>query len=124
MSGSIFGADSGWQYSQFFFEDLLTAVIYIDYLRGQRNIRTRNILSKSAYGVKRAALFHMFRLQNGAGYPDTFKNSLNNLLRGFFRVLTKRKTTARAVLREQLVDGEIVDNPNNILSTWNQVIFF
>jgi hypothetical protein len=42
------------------FEDMFTADIYMDYLRGQRNIRTRSYLSKSAYGVKRAALYHLF----------------------------------------------------------------
>jgi hypothetical protein len=107
-----------------FVEDFFTADIYMDYLRGQRNLRTRSYLSKSAYGVKRAALYHLFRLQNGSGYPDPFKNALNNLLRGFFRVLTSRKSTAKQQIREQQLGGEIVTNANNVLSQWNQVSLF
>jgi hypothetical protein len=107
-----------------FFEDLFTADIYMDYLRGQRNMRTRAYLSKSAYGVKRAALYHLFQLQNGSGYSDVFKLALNNLLRGFFRVLTSRKGDARQQIQAQLLGGEQIQNPNVILSQWNQVIFF
>jgi hypothetical protein len=60
----------------------------------------------------------------GSGYPDPFKNALNNLLRGFFRVLTSRKSTAKQQIREQQLGGEIVTNANNVLSQWNQVSFF
>jgi hypothetical protein len=107
-----------------FFEEFLTADIYMDYLRGQRNLKTRSYLSKSAYGVKRASLYHLFRLQNGSGYPDPFKNALNNLLRGFFRVLTSRKSNAKQYIRDQIASGEIVESPNIVSSQWNQVSFY
>jgi hypothetical protein len=66
-----------------FVEVKFSADMYMDYLRQQR-ICSCAYLSKSASGLKSVVLFHFFRLQNRTGYPDTFKMSLNNLLRGFF----------------------------------------
>jgi hypothetical protein len=76
-----------------FFEPLLAADMYMDYLREQRNLRTRAFLSKSACGVKRAGVYHLFCLQNGSGCSNIFKRSLNNW--GFFCVLTVRRGAAR-----------------------------
>jgi hypothetical protein len=62
-----------------------------------------------------SSLYHLFRLKNGSGYPDTTKSALNNLLRGFFRVLTSQKGTAKQQIREQQLSGDILQNPNNVL---------
>jgi hypothetical protein len=72
-------------------EDLITPEMYIDYCRSLRHSRNRTMLSRSAYGVKRSALFHLYRLHNGNGYSDAFRNRLSNYFRGFFRVLTQRR---------------------------------
>ena len=73
--------------------------IYMNYLRTLRNSRTRGYLSKSAYGVKRSALFHLFRLHNGNGYSEAFKMQLSNLYRGFFRCLVQnRRNLAQAAI--------------------------
>jgi hypothetical protein len=97
-----------------FKEDILTPEIYMDYCRGLRNKKTRLYLGKSTIGVKRSAIFHLFRLQNGAGYNESFKLGLNNLFRGFFRVLTSRRTTSRLIVD----DGAAASQ-----SKWNQVNF-
>jgi hypothetical protein len=91
----------------------------MSYLKNQRNIWNRTYLSKSAYQVKRAALFHFFRCQNGSGYPDPFRATLNNYLKGFFRVLVNRKSVAV----QQIRDGG-TDNDFLVMSHWNQVSFF
>jgi hypothetical protein len=93
----------------------LTPDTYMNYLRSLRNQKNRLYLGKSTIGVKRSALFHLYRLHNGAGYPDGFKLSLNNLCRGFFRVLTSRRTAASTIVQ----DGVEVAVPK-----WNQVSFF
>ena len=48
-------------------------------------------LSKSSYGSKRAALFHLFRLHNRIGFNDEFRTELTNLYKGLYRqVATQR----------------------------------
>ena len=47
-------------------------------------------LSKSAYGNKRSALHHLFRLHNKRGWPPGFKDELDNLYTVFFRQLAKQ----------------------------------
>jgi hypothetical protein len=67
----------------------ITASRYMDFvlsITGKGNIR---YLSKSAYGNKRSALFHLFRLHNRVGYNDSFKVELTNLFRGFYRTITQ-----------------------------------
>jgi hypothetical protein len=94
----------------------LTPEIYINYCRQLRNKRTRQYLGRSTIGVKRAALFHLYRLHNGAGYSDAFNSTLNNLFRGLFRVLISRGA------------GQVVIDKNGkkekVLPKWNQVSFF
>jgi hypothetical protein len=80
-------------------------------------------LRKSAYGVKHAALYHLFRLQDSSGYPDTFKKALDNLLRDFFRVVTSLISHAKQQIQDEVAEGEIVKVPNIMSSQWNQVNF-
>jgi hypothetical protein len=75
-------------------EGSLSANTYIHYIRTLRNKRTGNYLSRSAYGVKRSALFHLYRLHNGNGYPEAFKLRLSNLFKGFYRVMVQRRRQA------------------------------
>jgi hypothetical protein len=98
-----------------FYEDVLTPEVYMNYCRGLRNKKTRLYLGKSTIGVKRSAIFHLFRLQNGAGYNEAFKLGLNNLFRGFFRVLTSRRTSSRLIVE---------DGGTQSQSKWNQVSLF
>jgi hypothetical protein len=49
-------------------------------------------LSKSAYGNKKSSLSHLFRLENGIGFPRAFLAEPTNLFRGFFREVVLRKT--------------------------------
>jgi hypothetical protein len=79
-------------------EDQITPHMYMNYCRTLRHRRNRTYLSKSAYGVKRSALFHLYRLHNGDGYSESFKLRLSNLFRGFFRVLVQRRRTVAATV--------------------------
>jgi hypothetical protein len=129
-----------------FLEELLTADLYMDYLSRQRHSRSGAFLSKSAYGVKKAGAFHLFRLHNGSSFPPVFNANITNLLRGFYRLLAARKGAAKARVRESNVkaafgDDTDIDNVNVapvggmigvtnddaaqlILSRWNQVNIF
>jgi hypothetical protein len=84
------------------------------YCRSLRNKKCRLYLGKATIGVKRSALFHLYRLHNGAGYSDEFKQGLNNLFCGFFRVLTSQRPTGLPVGEEGA----------EVLPKWNQVRFF
>jgi hypothetical protein len=75
-------------------EGALSANTYMNYIRTLRNKKTGNYLSRSAYGVKRSALFHLYRLHNGNGYPEAFKLKLSNLFKGFYRVMVQRRRQA------------------------------
>jgi hypothetical protein len=99
----------------------LTPEIYMDYCRSLRNLWTRNYLGKSTIGVKRAALYHLYRLHNGSGYSSEFNLTLNNLFRGFYRVLTSR----RGIITENIIgkdDVATTTTRNVVLPKWNQVI--
>jgi hypothetical protein len=125
---------------RFFEEELLTADLYMDYLSRQRHSRTGAFLSKSAYGVKKACAFHLFRLQNGSGFPPAFQSKITNLLRGFYRVLVDRRGVAQARVRATVanvaaapaaIEGEVIpaaagndEIAQIILSQWNQVNLF
>ena len=62
----------------------ITAEGFIEYIMSRRNAFNGRYLSKSAYGNLRAALFHIFRLHNCLGFPDSFHLELGNLYHGFF----------------------------------------
>jgi hypothetical protein len=53
-----------------FNEEILTPELYMDYCRGLCNNKTLLHLGKSTIGVKCSAIFHLFPLQNGAGYSE------------------------------------------------------
>ena len=74
----------------------LTPVLYMEYVMQLRHRHTGDYLGKSAYGNKRSALYHLFRLHNKSGFPDNFKLELNNLFRGFFRMLQQQRPAALA----------------------------
>jgi len=48
-------------------------------------------LSKSSYGSKRAALYHLFRVHNRTGMPPDIASQLTNLFKGFYRELTQNR---------------------------------
>ena len=66
--------------------DLITPAGFMGYISSLRNQRTGRMLSKSSYGNKRSALFHLFRLQNKVGFTEEFNMELGNLYRGFNRI--------------------------------------
>lgn len=78
----------------------LTPDTYMNYLRSLRNQKIRLYLGKLTTGVKWSALFHLFRLHNGAGYPDALKLALHNLFCGLFRVLTTCRTIATSMMQD------------------------
>ena len=63
---------------------------YMEYLMDIRHPRHGGRLSKSAYGSKRSALFHLFRLHNRRGFPEEFRLQLGNLFRGFYRQIPQQ----------------------------------
>lgn len=69
--------------------DAVTPRGFMEYLLTLRHSSTGGYLSKSSYGNKRAALFHLFRLHNGMGYRDGFRLELANLFKGFYRNIVK-----------------------------------
>ena len=62
---------------------------YMEYILQLRHSSNGHYLSKSAYGNRRSALFHLVRLHNNIGFDNLFRIELNNLFRGFFRKLAK-----------------------------------
>lgn len=54
----------------------------------------RPFLSKSSYGSKRAALFHLFRLHNRIGFNPEFRTELTNLFKGLYRQVASRRNIA------------------------------
>jgi hypothetical protein len=99
--------------------DVLTPAIYMDYCRSLRNQRTRSYLGKSTMGVKRAALYHLYRLHNGSGYTHDFNLTLNNLFCGFYCVLTSRRTTITNT--NVIGKNEVATTRCVALPRWNQV---
>ena len=69
--------------------DEITPEVFMDYILGLRHGRFGRHLSKSAYGNRRASLFHLFRLHNNTGFSEAYKMELNNLFRGFYRALAQ-----------------------------------
>ena len=60
---------------------------YMVYLQSLCHSWTHERLPKSCYGNKRSALFNLFRLHNGTGFPVDFEQELSILLRGFYRII-------------------------------------
>jgi hypothetical protein len=56
--------------------------------------RNNAFLSKSSYGSKRAALFHLFRLHNRIGFNEEFRAELTNLFRGLYRQVATQRNIA------------------------------
>ena len=71
--------------------EAITAESFMGYVMTLRNQRTNSYLSKSAYGNKRSALFHLYRTHNKIGFPEQFRLRLGNLYRGFFRELQQHR---------------------------------
>jgi hypothetical protein len=69
--------------------DEITLDVFMDYILGLRHGRFDRHLSKSAYGNRRASLFHLFRLHNNTGFTEAYKMELNNLFRGFLCSCTR-----------------------------------
>jgi hypothetical protein len=94
--------------------DLITPDLYMNYCRTLRHTRNRTYLSRSAYGVKRAALFHLFRLHNGSGYSEDFKHGLSNLFRGFFRAIVNRRSQRQLATVAGKNEGEVEEITNGL----------
>ena len=87
--------------------ELITPDGYMRHIISLRHRRNGGYLTKSAYGNKRAALFHLFRMHNKVGYSTEFRVELSNLYRGFFRTLTlKRQQPEENGPAEAEPDGE------------------
>ena len=71
--------------------EAVTAESFMGYVMTLRNQRSNSYLSKSAYGNKRSALFHLYRTHNKIGFPEQFRLRLGNLYRGFFRELQQHR---------------------------------
>ena len=67
---------------------------FMEYIDQCRNKKTGRRLSKSADGNRRSAFFDLFRWHDRTtgGYPENFKRELTGLYKGFFRILTQRRT--------------------------------
>lgn len=85
----------------------ITPSRYMDYILSITGSGTVQYLSKSSYGNKRSALFHLFRMHNRTGYGAQFGLELTNLFRGFFRSLTQRRNN------EKIVDENNADDVSN-----------
>lgn len=75
----------------------------MNFIMSLRHKQHGGYLGKSAYGNKRSALFHLFRLHNRTGFSDAFRLELGNLYRGFFRQLQlhrRRRIQAGAATRD------------------------
>ena len=70
--------------------EAITAERFMNYVMSLRQIQNGGYLSKSAYGNKRSALFHLYRAHNKLGFPESFRLRLGNLYRGFFRQLQQQ----------------------------------
>jgi hypothetical protein len=82
---------------------------YITTLQGQGN---RRHLSISAYGNKRASLFHLFRLHNRIGYDHSFRVELTNLFKGFYRTIIQERRQRVAVV-DGIANERQQENNNN-----------
>ena len=97
--------------------DLIRPREYMDFVLSLRHNRHGGYLSKSAYGSKRSALYHLFRLHNQRGYTEEFKSKLGNLFRGFNRQLqVRRAPRATAAPRD---DEGAEDQPPGPERAWH-----
>ena len=80
---------------------ITTSAGYMVYLQSLRHSWTQQEqLSKSCYGNKQSALFNLFRLHNGTGFPVDFEQELSNLLRGFYRIIAVENHDGLGEVRE------------------------
>ena len=96
--------------------EVLTPRMFMDYVRQLRNLRNGTYLSRSAYGNRRAGLFHLYRLHNNVGFDPVFSQELTLLYRGFFSNLTGMVGESQLVVdadNAEANDG-IVERPNRI----------
>jgi hypothetical protein len=80
---------------------------YMEFIMSLEGIG-KGYLSPSAYGNKRSALYHAFRLHNRIGFPPDFRNHLGNLMRGFKREVLLQQRADRVAAME----GEDGDDNN------------
>jgi hypothetical protein len=92
--------------------DAVTPPRYMDYILSITGAGNIKYLSKSSYGNKRSALFHLFRMHNRTGYSTHFRLELTNLFKGFFRSLTQHRNNEQIVAEEQENDNQD-NNINN-----------
>lgn len=72
--------------------------------------RNNSYLSKSSYGCKRAALFHLFRLHNRTGFHEAFRLELGNLFKGLYRQIAA--SLRNAIIRRNN-NGVVAPDDNN-----------
>ncbi len=71
--------------------NLITADGFMKYLLSLKHPTRGGSLSKSSYGSKRAALFHLYRVHNRTGMPLDITSQLANLFKGFYRRLAQNR---------------------------------
>jgi hypothetical protein len=65
---------------------------FMNFVRSLRHKKHGTFLGKSAYGNKRSALFHLFRMHNKVGFSEDFQVELGNLYWGFYRRVQQYST--------------------------------
>ena len=80
--------------------DKISAQGFMCYLQGLRHPASQERLSNSLYGNKRSALFNLFRLHNGLGFPKPFEQELGNLMKGFYRIVANERQEGLGEVRE------------------------
>jgi len=83
--------------------DRITPDGYMEYLVSLHHLGRGGYLSKSSYGSKRAALYHLFRAHNRTGMPPEFCNQLAVLYRGFYRRLAQHRPIRAAINNHEAV---------------------
>jgi hypothetical protein len=72
--------------------DAITPSKYMGYIMSLKGRGANRHLSKSSYGNKRAALFHLFRLHNRVGFTDVFRGEIGGLFKGFYRTIVQNRS--------------------------------
>lgn len=100
--------------------DLILPRRYFEFILTLRNKRKGNqYLGKSAYGNRRAALYHLFRAHNLVGYSYEFGIELTNLFKGCFRHLAKNSHLSIATVNNNRNDDGSLVNASTDGSTNN-----
>ncbi len=76
---------------------------YMKSLVSLRHLGCGGYSSKSSYGSKHAALYHLFRAHNQTGMPPEFCNQLAVLYHGFYHTLAQHHPIHAAINNHEVV---------------------